>query len=102
MNANKSINEMVEEWNAQAKAEGRYDGRAFWEIERKPGSVFDVPKTEKSERDLVWIRARRLELEQERARVVKGTMVGGSQNDVTHAIQEQLQGEATAPDASLS
>jgi hypothetical protein len=30
MTNERSIDELVDEFNAQARAEGRYDGRAFW------------------------------------------------------------------------
>lgn len=71
MNHQDSIEDkIVQETNDQARAEGRFLGKAFWEIERKPGSVFDIPKTEKSERDLAFLRKRRQELKQTRGSVM--------------------------------
>ena len=57
----KSIDEIMNEMNDQAKAEGRYLGMTFWEIPRTQGSILDVPSTPEAEQRVAALRARRLE-----------------------------------------
>ncbi len=57
----KSIDDIMNEMNDRAKAEGRYLGKAFWEIPRAQGSILDVPSTPEAEQRLAALRARRLE-----------------------------------------
>jgi hypothetical protein len=47
--------------NGRAKAEGRYLGKAFWEIPSQAESILDVPSTPEAELRLTALRARRLE-----------------------------------------
>ena len=56
----KSIDEIMNEMNDQAKAEGRYLGMAFWEIPRAQGSILDVSSTPEAEKRLAALRAERL------------------------------------------
>lgn len=56
----RSIDELIRSFNAQAQAEGRYDSRIFWEVPARPGSIRDIPETDKSKEDLAWFRTRRL------------------------------------------
>ena len=65
MNNERSIDELVDEFNAQARAEGRYDGRAFWEVPPRPGSVLDVPETPESQARIASLRKRIAELNEE-------------------------------------
>lgn len=60
MSSERSLDELIDAFNAQAEAEGRYDSRTFWEVPARPGSIGDIPETEKSKEDLAWFRARRL------------------------------------------
>jgi hypothetical protein len=41
--------DLVDEFSAQAKTEGTYDGRASWEVAATPGSILDVPETPESQ-----------------------------------------------------
>lgn len=61
MNMEKSVNEIMNEMNDQAKAEGRYLGMAFWEIPREEGSILDVPTTPEAEARIAALRAERIE-----------------------------------------
>jgi hypothetical protein len=61
MNMEKSIDDIMNEMNDRAKAEGRYLGMAFWEIPRAQGSILDVPSTPEAEQRVAALRARRLE-----------------------------------------
>ncbi len=61
MSTLRSIDEIMNEMNDQAKAQGRYLGKAFWEITRQPGSILDVPVTTESRERIARLRARRLE-----------------------------------------
>jgi hypothetical protein len=53
--------EIMNEMNDRAKAEGRYLGKTFWEIPPQPGSILVVPSSPEAERRLAALRARRLE-----------------------------------------
>ena len=61
----RSIDELVDEFNAQAKAEGSYNGRAFWEVPPRPGSILDVPETPESQARIASLRERIAELNRE-------------------------------------
>ena len=61
----RSIDELVDEFNAQARAEGSYDGRAFWEVPPRPGSILDVPETPESQARIASLRKRIAELNEE-------------------------------------
>ena len=67
MNMEKSIDEIMNEMNDRAKAEGRYLGMAFWEIPRTEGSILDVPSTPEAEQRLAALRARRIERRKKKA-----------------------------------
>jgi hypothetical protein len=56
-----SNDEIMNEINDRAKAEGRYLGVGFWETPPTPGSILDVPATPEAEQRLAILRARRLE-----------------------------------------
>ena len=45
-----TIDELIDAFNAQAQAEGRYDSRTFWEAPARPGSIRDIPETERRKR----------------------------------------------------
>ena len=61
MNTPSSNDEIMKRINDRAKAEGRYLGKAFWEIPRAEGSILDVPSTPESEQRLAALRALLLE-----------------------------------------
>jgi hypothetical protein len=65
MNTSNSIDEIMNEMNDWAKAEGRYLGKAFWEIPSQPDSILDVPLTPEAEVRIAALRARRLERRKE-------------------------------------
>ena len=68
MNNERTIDQLVDAFNAQAQAEGRYETRTFWEVPAQSGSIRDIPETEKAKEDLAWFRARRLAKEKAWAR----------------------------------
>ncbi len=45
MSTPRSIDDVMNEMNDWAKAQGKYLGQAFWEIPRQSGSILDVPET---------------------------------------------------------
>jgi len=51
----------MNEINDWAQAEGRYLGKAFWEVPSQPESILDVPLTPEAELRIAALRARRLE-----------------------------------------
>jgi hypothetical protein len=61
MNTSNSIDKIMNEMNDRAKAEGRYLGKAFWEIPSQPESILDASSTPESKLRLTALRARRLE-----------------------------------------
>lgn len=97
MNDHEHTQRLVEEFNDRAKAEGHYLDKDFWEIPRRPGSILDIPETEKSREDLAWFRARRLE--RRKAAAEQTEPVQQLQDEVKETLQEQLQGDST--DAQL-
>jgi hypothetical protein len=60
MNNSNNIDEIMDEMNDWAKAEGRYLGKAFWEIPPLAESILEVPLSPEAERRLAVLRARRL------------------------------------------
>jgi hypothetical protein len=83
MSNERSIDELIGAFNAQAQAEGRYDSRPFWEMPTRPGSVHDIPETDKSKEDLTLFRARRLAKKQARTHSTlpaKPVNIGGDPN----------------------
>jgi hypothetical protein len=61
MNTSNSTDKVMNEMNDWAKAEGRYLGKAFWEIPSQMDSILDVPLTPEAEQRIAALRARRLE-----------------------------------------
>jgi hypothetical protein len=61
MSTSSSTDKIMNEMNDWAKAEGRYLGKAFWEIPSQSESILDVPSTPEADRRLAALRARRLE-----------------------------------------
>jgi hypothetical protein len=53
--------DIIKRINDWAKAEGRYLGKAFWEIPSSEGSILDVPMTPEAEARLAKLRADRIE-----------------------------------------
>jgi hypothetical protein len=93
MTNERSIDELMNEFNDQAKAEGRYDSRAFWEVPPQPGSILDVPLTPEAEERIARLRARRLgrlKAAQEPAMSVQNI-----QQDARNAAQARLPKEKT-------
>ena len=84
----RSIDELIDEFNAKAKAEGRYDGRAFWEVSPKPGSILDIPETPESRERIVWLRKRIAELKGEAEK--ECAPVQDIQQETGDAVQAQL------------
>ena len=60
----RSIEDIIREMNDLAKAQGRYLGKAFWEIPAQPGSLLDATETPESQERIARLRARRLAREQ--------------------------------------
>src|SRR5438552_12635868 len=82
---------IMDEWNAKAKAEGRYLDTDPWEIPRQPGSILDVPETPESRERIARLRARRLARMQAAAQ--KAGSVEQLQEEVRETVQGQLPGE---------
>jgi hypothetical protein len=88
MTHERSLDELVYEFSAKARAEGRYDGRAFWEVPPRPGSILDVPETPESRERIAWLLKRIAELKQEAA---KGSEpVQEIRHEASRAIQAEL------------
>ncbi|HVA46744.1 MAG TPA: hypothetical protein VNH11_10305 [Pirellulales bacterium] len=90
MSSTRSIDDLIGAFNAQAQAEGRYDSRTFWEVPARPGSIHDIPETNKSKEYLAWFRARRLAKQSGRAR---SGLKADSQN-IACDLADQATGEA--------
>ena len=84
MSTAKSSEDVMRELNDLAKAQGRYLGKAFWEIPRQPGSILDVPLTPEAEERIRRLDATIARLKQQRAR---GGVPEGQQ-EVRPRVQE--------------
>ena len=60
MKTPRTIDDIMNEMNAQAKAQGRFLGKAFREIPPMEGSILDIAQTPESERQIAVLRERRL------------------------------------------
>jgi hypothetical protein len=60
MKTPRSIDDIMNEMNDLAKAQGRYLGKAFWEVPPQPGSLLDVPETPECSERISRLRAKRL------------------------------------------
>ena len=67
MNTPKSSDDVMQDLNELAKAQGRYLGQAFWEIPRQPGSILDVPLTPEAEERIRRLDATIARLKRQRA-----------------------------------
>jgi hypothetical protein len=68
MNPEKSVREVVEEWNAKAKAAGRYLDRDPWSVPPAEGSLLDVPETAESCARIAWLQQQIADLQQQQQR----------------------------------
>jgi hypothetical protein len=68
MSTPKSNAEIMKEFNDRAKAEGRYLGKAFWEIPAQPGSILDVPITPEAEQRIAILNALISEIQETKAK----------------------------------
>jgi hypothetical protein len=64
MNTEQSVREIVEEWNAKAKAAGRYLDRDPWSVPPAEGSLLDVPQTDESRARIAWLQQQIAALQQ--------------------------------------
>jgi hypothetical protein len=65
MNTEKSVREIVEEWNAKAKAAGKYLDRDPWAIPPAESSLLDVPETAESRARIAWLQQQIADLQQQ-------------------------------------
>jgi hypothetical protein len=67
MNTPKSNDDVLRDLNDLAKAQGRYLGKAFWEIPRQPGSILEIPLTPEAEERIRRLDAKIARLKRQRA-----------------------------------
>jgi len=84
MSAGRSVREIAEEWNARAKAEGRYLDQDPWSIPPAEGSLLDPPTPEGAERTATLRKER---LERERAAREKIASLERAQEEATAKVQ---------------
>jgi hypothetical protein len=65
MSTERSIDELLADFNNKAKAEGTYDGRAFWEVPSQPGGLLDIPETPESRERIEWLKQQIAELQRQ-------------------------------------
>jgi hypothetical protein len=56
MSTEKSVRQIIEEWNARAKAAGQYLDRDPWSVPPAEGSLLDVPETAESQARIASLR----------------------------------------------
>jgi len=92
MTEHEHLQDLADEFNARARAEGRYLDKDFWEIPSRPGSILDIPETDKSREDLAWFRERRRR-RSEAVRELPET-IRQNQDEVREAVREQIQADS--------
>jgi hypothetical protein len=97
MSTSNSIDEVMNEMNDWAKAEGRYLGKAFWEISFQTDSILDAPLTTESELRLAALRARRLE---RRKKVAEQSMAVAPQENAVRVCLGEKSMEAVNAEQS--
>jgi hypothetical protein len=65
MTTKRSLDDLMADFNSKAKADGRYDGRVFWEVPSRPGSLLDVPETPESRERIEWLKQQIAELQRQ-------------------------------------
>jgi hypothetical protein len=68
MNTEKSVREFIEEWNAKAKAAGRYLDHDPGSVPPAEGSLLDVPETAEARARIAWLQQQIAELQQQQQR----------------------------------
>ena len=86
MTMQEKLQRLVDEFNDQAKAEGRYLDKDFWEIPRASGSILDAPATPESCARIANLRNRIAELNR------------ATKNDQVPVREIQLEIAVTDPD----
>ena len=92
MNTEKSVQEIVDEWNTKAKAEGRYLDQDPWSIRPATGSLLDVPETPESRERIEWLKQQIAELQrlrQEREGAAIKETTGGAAQEVQSRAPEE-------------
>jgi hypothetical protein len=87
------LQSLADEFNARARAEGRYLEQDFWDIPSQPGSILDSPMTPESKERVARLRAQIAELNADAVEKSNPT-VQGILPDVSKDLQ-QAQGEST-------
>ncbi len=93
MNTPKSSDDVMQDLNELAKAQGRYLGQAFWEIPREPGSILDVPLTPDAEERIRRLDATIARLKRQRA----GGAAEGKQADPSEVPDVVADSPSSAP-----
>jgi hypothetical protein len=97
MNTDKPIRQIVAEWNARAKAEGRLLEQDPWALPPLyEGSVLDVPLTPEAEERIRHLDALLAGLEQEKPAAAT------DEPDDRHSRVEAITAPPTAPEANTS
>jgi hypothetical protein len=65
MSTEKSVREIVDEWNAKAKAAGRYLDRDPGSIPPAQGSLLDVPETPETLARIAWLKQQIADLQRQ-------------------------------------
>jgi hypothetical protein len=90
MNTSSSTDKVMNEMNDLAKAQGRYLGKAFWEIPSLTESILDVPSTPESEQRLAALRARRLQKKEKAAEQTEaGATLKDAEKEHVHGTKKE-------------
>jgi hypothetical protein len=90
MSTDKSVREVVEEWNARAKAAGRYLDRDPWSVPPREGSLLDVPDTAESRTRIALLQQQIATLQQEQQ------PEQGALTEVPGGVPQEVQGLSPA------
>jgi hypothetical protein len=89
MTTERSTDELMADFNDKAKAQGSYDGRAFWEVPPRSGSLLDVPETPESRERIEWLKRQIAELRQGAVVREKTGVAAESNRPAESALEEQ-------------
>jgi hypothetical protein len=77
MSTEKSVRDIVEEWNARAKAEGCYLDQDPWSVPPAEGSLRDIPATPESRERVEKLKQQLAELQRQREKPPERTVTEG-------------------------
>jgi hypothetical protein len=80
MNPEKTVRQIIDEWNAKAKAAGQYLDRDPWSIPPAQGSLFDVPEAAAAQARVALLQQQIADLQRQPQRTAAGHAEGAGED----------------------